>query len=128
TLVDKGGTLHGLKDAKEPVQTLDSRIAVHDGDPAYLQEQLTSLVRAHERGQILPLGRSLFFGLEYLVRLHASIAGGFFRHCYEETSLLDPVSKQGGSLEHIIYFLSYSQWHIGRREETEAKLLRDVFF
>lgn len=128
TLVNKGGTLNGLRDTKDTVQALDSRITVQADDPPYLQEQLSSLVRAHEKGQILPLGRSLFFGLEYLVRLHASIAGGFIRHCYEETSLLDPVSKQGGSLEHIIYFLSYSQWHIGRRDQEEARLLRQVFF
>ncbi|MFA5507346.1 MAG: tetratricopeptide repeat protein [Vulcanimicrobiota bacterium] len=128
TLVNKGGSLRDLKDGLEPVESLDPRISVHPEDPFYLKEQLTALVRAHGQGQILPLGRALFFGLEYLVRLHASLAGGFLRHCFDETSLLDPVSEPGGSLEHIIFFLSYSQRLLGRTRSTDAELLRDVFF
>ena len=128
TLVNKGGSLRDLKDAMEPVESLDPRIAVHPEDPDFLKEQLAALVRAHEQGQILPLGRALFFGLEYLVRLHASLAGGFLRHCFDETSLLDPVAEPGGSLEHIIFFLSYSQRVLGRTRSSDAELLRDVFF
>ena len=128
TLVNKGGSLRELKDAKDPVESLDPRIQVHEVDPPFLKEQLNALVRAHEQGQVLPLGRSLFFGLEYLVRLHASLAGGFLRLCFHETSLLDPVAEPGGSLEHIIFFLSYSQRVLGRTKSADAQLLRDVFF
>jgi tetratricopeptide (TPR) repeat protein len=128
TLVNKGGSLRELKDGMDPVEALDPRIRVHEVDPPFLKEQLQALVRAHEQGQILPLGRSLFFGLEYLVRLHASLAGGFLRHCFDETSLLDPVAEPGGSLEHIIFFLSYSQRVLGFTKSADAQLLRDVFF
>lgn len=128
TLVNTGGTLEGFRDAKEPVESLDERIKACEGDPPFLAEQLDSLVRAHEQGQVLPLGRALFFGLEYLVRLHTSLAGGFLRHFYDEVSLTDPVLKEGGSLEHTIYFLSYSQRLIGELDQVEAKLLRQVFF
>jgi tetratricopeptide (TPR) repeat protein len=128
TLVNKGGSLRELKDGMDPVEALDPRISIHDEDPPFLQEQLGALIRAHEQGQVLPLGRSLFFGLEYLVRLHASLAGGFLRHCFDETSLLDPVAEPGGSLEHIIFFLSYSERVLGRTKSADAQLLRDVFF
>ena len=128
TLVNTGGELNGIRDAQEPVASLDERIAVTEDDPPFLAEQLQALVRAHEQGEILPLGRALFFGLEYLVRLHSSLAGGFLRHFFDEASLLDPVLKEGGSLEHTIYFLSYSQRIIGSSESAEAIMLNRVFF
>jgi tetratricopeptide (TPR) repeat protein len=128
TLVNSGGSLSGFRDAQDPVESLDERIFACDGDPPFLAEQLTTLARAHEQGQVLPLGRALFFGLEYLVRLHASLAGGFLRHFYEEAALLDPVLKEGGSLEHTIFFLSYSQRIMKHLEREEAHSLRQVFF
>lgn len=128
TLVNSGGALDESRDSADRLAPLDRRIQVTDIDPPFLAEQLGNLVRAHDQGQILALGRALFFGLEYLVRLHASLAGGFLRHCFEETSILDPVLKEGGSLEHTIYFLSYSQRIIGRTDRTEAHLLHRVFF
>lgn len=128
TLVNTGGTLHGGWDARQSVALLDKRIAAADDDPPFLKEQLTTLVRAHQQGQVLPLGRSLFFGLEYLVRLHASLAGGLLRHFYEESTLVDPVLKPGGSLEHTIFFLSYSQRLMASMEREEAKMLSQVFF
>ncbi len=127
-LVNAGGSLNSFRDVNEPVESLDERIFACQGDPPFLAEQLTALVRAHEQRQVLPLGRALFFGLEYLVRLHASLAGGFLRHFYEEASLLDPVLKEAGSLEHTIFFLSYSQRIMGHLDREEARTLRRVFF
>ena len=128
TLVNKGGALQSFRDAKEPVESLDQRITVADDDPPFLHKQLSALLRAHQQGQILALGRALFFGLEYLVRLHASLAGGFLRHFYHEAVLVDPVLKESGSLEHTIFFLSYSQRLMDDFERDEAYLLRQVFF
>lgn len=128
TLVNSGGSLQGDWNRRSGAEYLDSRIQALSSDPPFLKEQLSTLIRAHQQGQVLPLGRSLFFGLEYLVRLHASIAGGVLRNFYDETALVDPVLKSGGSLEHTIFFLSYSQGLLAGLEHEEARLLREVFF
>lgn len=113
---------------KERLEPLDPRIMLCSNDPPLLSEQLSELLKSHERGQVLPLGRSLFHGLEYLVRLHASLAGGFLRHHFEESSLLDPILKPGGSLQHAVYFLCYSQRVLADIDEPGARILRSVFF
>lgn len=110
------------------LEPLDSRIFLVSNDPPLLGEAVSALLKAHEQGQVLPLGRSLIQGLEYLVRLHASLAGGFLRHRFEESSLLDPVLKPGGSLQHTIYFLSYALRVLADIDDPIARLLRSVFF
>jgi tetratricopeptide (TPR) repeat protein len=110
------------------LEPLDPLIMLCSNDPPLLSEQISELLKAHEQGQVLPVGRSLFQGLEYLVRLHASLAGGFLRHHLEETSFLDPVLKPGGSLQHAVYFLSYAQRILADIDDPGAKLLRSVFF
>jgi tetratricopeptide (TPR) repeat protein len=110
------------------LEPLDSRIMLCSNDPPLLSEHICDLLKAHEAGQVLPVGRSLFSGLEYLVRLHASLAGGFLRHYFEESSLLDPVMTPGGSLQHAVYFLSYAQRVLADIDDPGARLLRSVFF
>ena len=107
---------------------LDAGIMLCSNDPPLLSEHIAELLKAHEQGQVLPVGRSLFYGLEYLVRLHASLAGGFLRHHFEESSFLDPVMKPGGSLQHAVFFLSYAQRILGDIDDPGARLLRSVFF
>ncbi len=124
-----GGRLEVERAKPSPrLEPLDSRIFLVSNDPPLLSEAVAGLLKAHEQGQVLPLGRSLFQGLEYLVRLHASLAGGFLRHQFDETSLLDPMLKPGGSLQHTIYFLCYAQRVLADLDDPEATLLRSVFF
>lgn len=110
------------------LERLDPRIMLCSNDPPLLSEFISSLLKAHDERQVLPIGRSLFHGLEYLVRLQASLAGGFLRHHFEESSILDPVLKPGGSLQHAVYFLSYAQRILGDIDDPGARLLRSVFF
>ncbi len=107
---------------------LDSRIMLCSNDPPLLSDFISELLKAHEENQLLSLGRGLFRGLEYLVRLHASLAGGYLRHQFAESSPLDPVLRPGGSLGHTILFLSYAHRILGEIDHPEAKLLRAVFF
>lgn len=127
-LVNAGGSLQGAWTAKATAEYLDERIRSLESDPPFLREQLGTLIRAHRQEQVLPLGRALFFGLEYLVRLHASLAGGVLKHFYEESALVDPGLEPGGSLEHAIFFLSYSQGLLAGIEREEARMLCEVFF
>lgn len=110
------------------LEPLHAGIMRCSNDPPLLSEHIAELLKAHEQGQVLPVGRSLFYGLEYLVRLHASLAGGFLRHRFEESSFLDPVMKPGGSLQHAVYFLSYAQRILEDIDDPGARLLRSVFF
>lgn len=110
------------------LEPLDAPIMLCSNDPPLLSEHIAELLKAHEQNQVLPVGRSLFFGLEYLVRLHASLAGGFLRHRFEESSFLDPVMRPGGSLQHAVYFLCYAQRVLGDIDDPAARLLRSVFF
>jgi tetratricopeptide (TPR) repeat protein len=110
------------------LERLDPRIMLCSNDPPLLSEQISALLKAQDEGQVLPIGRSLFHGLEYLVRLHASLAGGYLRHHFAESSMLDPVMKPGGSLLHAVYFLSYSQRILAEIDDPGAQILRSVFF
>lgn len=114
--------------SSERLEPLDPRIMRFSNDPPTLSDHIAELLRAQDEGQVLRLGRSIFHGLEYLVRLHASLAGGFLRHRFEESSLLDPVLKAGGSLQHTVYFLAYAQRVLGELDDPSARLLRSVFF
>lgn len=107
---------------------LDPRIMLTSNDPPLLSQYIGELLKAHEQNQVLTLGRNLLFALEYLVRLQASLAGGYLRHQFAESSLLDPVLTPGGSLPRTLLFLSYAQRVLNELETTEARLLNSVFF
>lgn len=126
--VNSGEQLPPAPQPHAKFEPLDPRIMLCSNDPPFLSEQIGILLKAHDEQETLPLGRSLFFGIEYLVRLHASLAGGFLRHQFEESSLLDPVMKVGGALDHTVFFLAYSQRVLCDVESDEADLLREVFF
>ncbi len=109
-------------------ESLDGRIVLCSNDPPFLSEQISTLLRAYEQGHTLPLGRSLFFGIEYLVRFHSSLAGGLLRYSFDEMSLLDPVTRVGGPLDQTLFFLAFSLRTLADVPGPEAKLLREVFF
>lgn len=110
------------------VASLGSGIAICSNDPPYLTQQISEVLRAHEAGEILAMGHALFNGLEYLLRLHVGLACSFLRNHFEEASLLEPVLRAGGPLQHAIYFLSYSQRLLREFPSSEGDLLRSVFF
>ena len=126
--VNAGGFLPNPTKASSRTEVLDPRISPHPNDPPFLSEQIGTLLRAHEKNETLPLGRSLFFGLEYLVRLHASLLGGYLRHRFSESSLLDPILNGTGALDHTVFFLAYGQRILADLDGEEASLLRQVFF
>ena len=121
-------TTQGRDDSSGKLPRLDPRIMLCSNDPPLLSEHISELLRAHEQQQLLPLGRGLLEGLEYLVRLQASLAGGYLRHRFAETALLDPVLTPGSSLGHTLLFLSYAQRVLRDLDSPEAGLLKTVFF